>query len=156
MRNSSLWLCSLLVTTLAGSGWSQPHSNQPRFFDSEPEWRLTDPAYLYLRFKHKPDKGDSLTWIHPIRNRSGWCEEVFIHGQEGDARAFAFRLTRETPQGYEVSFQPIEPTKPWIKHRLPIKDVRVFFPRSKRRLLALTNKLSVLGFYGDPQLQRQR
>ena len=74
-------------------------------------------------------------------------------GHEQEAHAFSFKLVRVTPKDYEVSFQPIEPVKPWLQRPLLSKDVRLFFPRSKRKSFALTEKLSVEGFYGDPRFK---
>ena len=74
--------------------------------------------------------------------------------QQQQARAFAYRLTRETPQGYEVSFQPVDPFEPWTEHAIAGKEIKVLFPRSERKLFKLTDKLSVLGFYGSPQMKR--
>jgi hypothetical protein len=116
----------------------------------EPEWRLTDPAYLYLAFSYKGVRGDSLTWLHPVRNRSNWCEEAIAPNQKELPRAFAYHLSRETPQGYEVAFQPIDPTEPSMERPFPRKIVTVIFPKSERKRFQLTQKLSVVGFYGSP------
>jgi len=121
----------------------------------EPEWRLTDPAYLYLAFSYKGVPGDSLTWLHPVRNRANWCEEAIAPGQKERPRAFAFRLSHETSRGYEVTFTPIEPAEPWIERPLVGKVIRVMFPKSERKRFQLTDKLSVVGFYGSPKLARR-
>jgi len=121
----------------------------------EPEWRFTDPAYLYLAFSDKGVSGDTFTWIHPVRNRSGWHEESFMPDEEQKARAFSYHLIRETPQGYEVTFQPIDPTEPEMECPLPGKVVTVFFSRSERKRFKLTDKFSVVGFYGSPHPPRE-
>ena len=71
------------------------------------------------------------------------------------ARAFAYRLTGETPEGYEVTFQPVDPIEPWTERPIAGKELRVFFPRSERKLVKLTDKMSIQGFYGSPDLKRR-
>jgi hypothetical protein len=154
MPGPRLLLCGVSIFAFAATVLSQPHSDPWKSLASEPEWKFNDPAYLYLRFRDKGLRGESLTWVHPIHHRSNWVEEVFMPGHEHDARAFAYHLIRETPEGYEVSFQPIDPIDPSAKRPLPLKDIRVFFPRSKPKLFSLTDKLSVLGFYGNPRRPR--
>src|ERR1043166_649565 len=118
----------------------------------EPEWRFTDPVYLYLAFSDKGDRGHSITgWLHPIRNRSGWCVESFMPDEQQKARAFSYRLTREIPQGYEVTFQPIDPTEPQMECPVPGKVVTVLFSRSEQKRFTLTDSLSVIGFLGSPR-----
>ena len=116
------------------------------YLGREPEWRLTDPAYLYLAFSN-----GSLTWLHPVRNRSNWCEETFAPHQKDPPRAFAYHLGGETPQGYEVIFQPIDPNEPQMERPLPGRIVAIIFPRSEQKRFQLTQKLSVVGFYGSPR-----
>ena len=122
--------------------------------ENEPEWRLTDPAYLYLIIRHSELAGDTLTFLHPVRLRSNWCEEIFMPDQQRQARAFAYHLVRETPEGYEVSFQPVDPMEPWTERPVAGKEIKVLFPPSERKLVKLTDKLSVQGFYGSPDLKR--
>jgi hypothetical protein len=71
-----------------------------------------------------------------------------------NARAFAYHLSRETPEGYEVTFQPVDPIEPWTERAIPGKKLKVFFPRSERKLVQLTDKMSIQGFYGSPELKR--
>lgn len=75
--------------------------------------------------------------------------------EQRKARAFAYHLTRETPLGYEVSFQPVDPVEPWTERPVAGKEIKVLFPRSERKLVKLTDKLSVQGFYGSPELKRE-
>ena len=77
-----------------------------------------------------------------------------MFGEQAPARAFGYHLVRETPQGYEVSFQPVDPIEPWTERPVAGKQIKVFFPRSERKLVKLTDKLSVQGFYGSPDLKR--
>jgi hypothetical protein len=137
-----------MVSLASASAQSDP--DPWKSLASKPEWRFTDRAYLYLRFRDKRGPGEQFTWLHPVRNRSNWVEEVFMPGREYEARAFAYHLVRVTPKGYEVSFQPIDPVDPSPQRLLPLKATKVFFPRSKPKLFSLTNNLSVQGFYGDP------
>ena len=122
--------------------------------EKEPDWRLTDPTYLYLIIRHRELPGDTLTFLHPVRLRSNWCEEIFMPDQQQRAHAFVYHLVHETPQGYEVSFQPVDPIEPWTERPVGGKQIKVFFPRSERKLVKLTDKLSVQGFYGSPDLKR--
>jgi hypothetical protein len=144
-----LFLVLAFSTLVAGQ-----HFDTWKSLANEPEWRLTDPAYLYLAFTDHSVPGESLTWLHPVRQRSNWCEEAFMPEEQRKARAFAWRLTRETPQGYEVSFQPVEPIEPWTERPTAGKEITVFFPRLERKHVNLTDKLSVDGFYGSPQMRR--
>src|SRR5882724_1908822 len=146
-------LTLLLILALSGAVAGQ----QPDIWKSlakEPDWRLTDPAYLYLIIRHKEVPGDTLTFLHPTRHRSNWCEETFMPQERQNARAFAYHLSRETPEGYEVTFQPVDPIEPWTERPIAGKELKVFFPRSERKLVKLTDKMSIQGFYGSPDLKR--
>jgi hypothetical protein len=146
-------LTLLLILALSGAVAAQ-QSGIWKSLAKDPDWRLTDPAYLYLIIRDRELPDAALTFLHPVRLRSNRCEEVFRPGQERHARAFAYHLVRETPQGYEVSFQPIDPIELWTERPVAGKEIRVFFPRSERKLVKLTEKLSVQGFYGSPDLKR--
>ena len=113
---------------------------------NQPEWRFTDPAYLYLVIRQRETRGDSVTFLHPTQHRSNWCEESFMPAERQKAR--------ETPEGYEVTFQAVDPIEPWIERPLAGKEFRVFFPRSERKLVKLTDKMSIQGFYGSPEFKR--
>jgi hypothetical protein len=108
-----------------------------------------DPAYLYLSFTQKFFAPAAVvTWLHPTEQRGGSYWETPEPNHEQEVRAFAFRLIRETPEGYEVSFQPIGPK---TKRPLQVRDTRIFFPRSASKPTSLTSQTSVVGFYGNPQ-----
>jgi hypothetical protein len=154
MGDIRLTLSLAFTLALAGVAEADPHSDIWKSLANEPEWRLTYPAYLYLAFVDNGVPGESLTWLHPLRHRSNWCEEAFMPRERREARAFAYHLTRETPQGYEVSFQPVDPIEPWTERPIAGKAIKVFFPRSERKRFKLTDKLSVVGFYGSPQRKR--
>ena len=141
----------VLIVALSGADAGE-QSDIWKSLAKEPEWRLTDPAYLYLIFKDRDTPGGSyaLTFLHPVRLRSNLCVETFMPDHQREARAFTYRLARETPQGYEVSFQPIDPVE---ERPVAGKEIKVFFPRSERKLVKLTHKLSVQGFYGSPDLK---
>jgi hypothetical protein len=110
-----------------------------------------DPAFLYLSFTQKSfAPAGVMTWLHPTEKRSGSYWETNESNQEQEARAFAFRLIREAPEGYEVSFQPIDPK---TEQPLRARDIRIFFPRSTSKPTPLTDRTFVAGFYGNP-LQR--
>src|ERR1700719_3126098 len=111
----------------------------------QPEWRFTDPAYLYLIIKHKNCPGDMITWLHPIQNRSNVCMECYMPDHQQQARAFAYELSRETEQGYEVTFQPVDPMQPFARRPLKDKPIKVLFPRKERKTFTLTDELSVVG-----------
>jgi hypothetical protein len=148
VRQFTLFLILALAAAAAGQ--------QPDIWKSlakEPDWRLTDPAYLYLIIRHREPYGDILTFLHPTRQRSNWCEEIFMPEEQQKARAFEYRLTRETLQGYEVTFQPVDPIEPWTERPIAGKELKVFFPRSERKLVKLTEKMSVQGVYGSPDLK---
>jgi len=154
MPSRCLALPLVIASVVVGTALAGPESNMWKSLAREPDWRLTDPAYLYLIIRHREPSGDMLTFLHPIRRRSNWCEEIFMPEERQKARAFAYRLTSETPEGYEVTFQPVEPIEPWTERPIAGKELKVLFPRSERKLVKLTDKLSVQGFYGSPDLKR--
>ena len=140
-----------MTAILVGTGLAENRWDWLTFPGREPEWELQDPSFLYLSFRHKGHIEEMLTWLHPMKGRHNLCWESWMRGHQQDSRAFAYQLVREAPDGYEVSFQPIDPI---TEQPLPLKDTTVLFSRSTRRLVTLTDKLSVVGFYGSPQLQR--
>ena len=152
MRANQLTLLLIVALSSAMAG------QQPDIWKTlakEPDWRLTDPAYLYLVIRHKDSAGDSITFLHPTRLRANWCEEMFMPDQQRQAHAFVFRLVHETTRGYEVSFQPVDPVEPWTERPVAGKEIRVLFPRSERKLVKLTDNLSIQGFYGSADLKRR-
>jgi hypothetical protein len=112
----------------------------------EPEWEFKDPAFLYLTF----DEIGSMTFLHPTKNRSGAQETSFMLGHEQSAQAFGYQIVRASSQGYEVSFQQIDPI---TGQPLPLRENVVFFSRSRRTHITLSDKLTVFGCYGDPHLR---
>jgi hypothetical protein len=151
MRAHLLTLLSVLVLSgrLAGQ-----HPDIWQSLAKEPDWRLSDPAYLYLVIQDGDTSREFLTFLHPARLRANWCEEAFMPDQQRQAHAFAYHLVRQTPRGYEVSFQPVDPTEPWTGRPVAGKELKVFFPRAERKLVKVTEKLSIRGFYGSPDLKR--
>jgi len=71
-------------------------------------------------------------------------------GHEQSAQAFGYQIVRASSQGYEVSFQQIDPI---TGQPLPLRENVVFFSRSRRTHITLSDKLTVFGFYGDPHLR---
>ncbi len=154
MHTLRLALPFIVASLLVGAAKADQQSDMWKSLAKEPEWRLRDPAYLYLIIRHREVSGDTLTFLHPTRNRSNWCEEVFMPEERHKARAFAYRLTRETPAGYKVTFQPVDPVEPWTERPIPGREIIVLFPRSERKLVKLTNKMSIQGFYGSPDFKQ--
>lgn len=140
-----------MTAVLVGTALAQNRWDWLTFPGNQPEWEIQDPSFLYLSFKDKGGMGETLTWLHPMKGRFNLYWESWMPGHQQDARAFAYQLIREAPEGYEVSFQPIDPI---TEQPLPLKDTTAFFPRSTRQLIALTDKLSVVGFYGSPEFER--
>ena len=110
------------------------------------ESEFKDPAFLFLSFQ-----GGVLTWLHPSKRPMAGYEEAFMPGHEQTAAAFGFQIVRETTEGYEVSFQPIDPR---TGAPLPLRSTVVLFSRCRRTLVPLSAKLKVLGFYGDSHMRR--
>jgi hypothetical protein len=71
-------------------------------------------------------------------------------GHEQDARAFGYQVARTSSDGYEVSFQPIDPIS---GQALPLRDKTLFFSRSRRNVFPLAEGVTVSGFFGDPRLR---
>ena len=124
------------------------------------EWSFTDPAYLYLVFTIQGCPGQHTGFVHPMMHGCGsGIIECFKPDHQQDARAFSYQLPKQTLQGYEVSFQPsyvsFQPMDPkrFDLRPLPDKDIKVFFPRSKRTVFKLTDKIEVVGFYGSPTMK---
>ena len=110
------------------------------------EFVSKDPAFLYLGFTQASFNPAALmTWLHPTEKRTGSYGETKTSDYE--PQAFTFRLVREAPDGYEVSFQRIDPK---TERPLQIPAKLVFFPRSKGKPTQLTDRTSVAGFYGNP------
>ena len=151
MSRRKIWLWSLLAITIVITGLSQvrwdlirPRTISPGYTD----FISKDPAFLYLVFADKPNAPVTTTWLHPVQKSSGSYQESYMPGHEKESRAFAFSLVRESPEGYEVSFQPIDSQ---TEVPLPAKDIRLFFTRSTHKAMSLTDRTSVSGFYGNPQ-----
>ncbi len=118
----------------------------------EPEWRLTNPAYLYLEVHYQGIPDSALTWLQPARKREGEFCEAIAPNQTEPAKAFSFSFQRDTRQGYEVVFRPIDPQSLLEHHPVDGPVSTVIFPRSERKRVQITPKLFVVGFYGDPKL----
>ena len=160
-------LCSLIASGVAISAIAPVTGDWRDVWDSSPpdvsgglagvpptnatEWDFKDPALLFLSFQSRDSEDDVLTWLHPTKRRIGGYEEAFMPGHEETAEAFGYQIIREAAEGYEVSFQPIDPI---TGAPLPLRDTIVLFSRSRRTLAPLSEKLKVLGFYGNPHMQR--
>ena len=111
------------------------------------EFVSKDPAFLYLGFTQVSFNPAALmTWLHPTEKRTGLYVETKTSDYE--PQAFTFRLVREAPDGYEVSFQRIDPK---TERPLQTPAKLIFFPRSKGKPTQLTDRTYVAGFYGNPQ-----
>jgi hypothetical protein len=152
MSRRRIWLGSVLAIVFTMVAPWPVRSQPPGASATKLSWSefvSKDPAFLYLRFSQKYfEPAAVLTWLHPKEKRSGSYWETAEPNHEQEVQAFVFSLIRETPEGYEVSFQPIDPK---TEHVLPIRDARIFFPRSKGKPIHLTGRTFVVGFYGNPQ-----
>jgi len=156
MRYSDMVVAFLLVFAFSVTAATQPPSNIWDALADDPHWSMTDPTYLYLVFRKKDCPGDFMTWLHSGTQESNAIIECFMPGHEREARAFVYHLSRETAEGYEVTFQPMDP-KDWLSSRPPPvngKETKIFFSRTERKLFTLTDQLSVAGFYGSPKIRR--
>lgn len=153
MRRRQLWLCVMLTFALGAAARSQSHWDWLGSFHIDRELEFKDPAFLYLVFEDKSleEFGGVMTWLHPILNHSGSFQEAFMPSEEKKSKAVEYRLMCETANGYEVSFQPIDPI---TKRPLPLRDQRVIFLRTTETIVSLTNKVRIFGFYGDPSRER--
>ena len=152
VRRRMKWLCVFLAATLVVISASQSEADslkRSRINTAVREWISTDPAFLYLKFIDRSDPSElSITSLHPISSRSSTYQESFMRGHQQESHAFTLRLARQTPSGYEVVFHPADPLtlKP-----LSTKAIRCLFPRATHGRLQLTDRVSVVGFYGNPQ-----
>jgi hypothetical protein len=157
MRGCRSILAVLLLSVSAPIVLAQLPPWVLKVLSGETEWSFTDPAYLYLTFKIKGVPAESTTWLHPMV--VGSCPtavmESFLPGHQQEAKAFSYQISRQTLQGYEVTFQPVDPMPmTYFEVRpLPERAIKVFFPRSGRSLFKLTDKIEVVGFYGDPAMK---
>ena len=124
------WLCGAMMTLASASAQSDP--DPWKSLASEPEWRFTRPSLSILKIPGtNAARGNGFTWLHPVRNRSNWIEEVIMPGHEHEARAFAFHLIRVTPKRKGCSrFQPIDPVDPSTT-RPAAESCQSVFPRSE-------------------------
>jgi len=152
MSRRRIWLRTFLAIVFTVAALSPIHCDLLGASREKINWSefiSKDPAFLYLGFTQASFAPAAImTWLHPTEKRSGSYWETHAPNHEQEARAFAFRLIREAPDGYEVSFQPIDPK---TEKALPARDTRIFFPRSKSKPTQLTDRTSVAGFYGNPQ-----
>jgi hypothetical protein len=157
-----LIFCAAIENALSGIGrpfdsWESPSMDALAYVGfrpptAEPAWEFDDPTFLYVCFEDIPFAGGIMTtWLHPTRNRSHVYIEPFKPGHEESARAFGYQITRKSADGYEVSFQPIDPR---TGQPLPLKDTVIFFPRSHTTCKALSNRSMITGFYGNPRQPR--
>jgi hypothetical protein len=128
------------------------HRVLPKFnrIEEDPGWDFKDPTNLYLVFREKPDIGGTLTFLQPKRRRFAAHVKSYKAGHLRDAQAVGLQLIQELADGYEVSFQPIDPI---TGHPLPLRDKVVLFSRYRRTSLPLSDNLTVTGFYGSPELR---
>jgi hypothetical protein len=153
MSRRKIWLWGLLAVVLVITALSQVRWDLLKRSGRGPDWVKMqviskDPAFLYLTFIKKGDPAAVTSWLHPTERRSGEYQEGFMPGHEKDSHAFVFELVRESPDGYEVAFHPVDPLN---RQPLSAGETRLFFARSTHEPMPLTDKLSVAGFYGNPQ-----
>jgi len=128
-----------------------PSRSRPSLVGYEPEWQFKDPTFLYLTFETKSEPNARMTILfHPTKRKSAAYEEGFSLGHQQNAQAFGIRLDSQSPEGYEVSFQAIDPI---TGQPLPLRCRIVLFSRSTRTTVPLTDRISVSGFYGDPRFR---
>lgn len=143
-------MCMLATLSFVVSAHSQSRWAWLISFHLDSEWEMRDPGYLYLSSTDQATGVSSITWLHPLRRRSALDMESFMPGEQQKARMFEFWLTSETPEGYEVSFQPLDPI---TEQPLPLRDRQILFIRGRETTYTLTDKITVFGFYGDPSRQ---
>ena len=152
MSRRRIWLRTFLAIVFMVAALSPVRCDLLGASKSKLDWSefiSKDPAFLYLSFTQTSFAPASImTWLHPTEKRSGSYWETRVPNHEQEARSFTFRLIREAPEGYEVSFQPIDPK---TQQPLQARDTRIFFPRSTSKPTQLTDRTSVAGFYGNPQ-----
>lgn len=150
MSRRRIWLCTFLLLLFTGVALSPVLSGVRPASTSKMDWAQfisKDPAFLYLGFTQASFAPAALmTWLHPTEKRTGSYWETKTPGHE--PQAFTFHLIREAPDGYEVSFQRIDPK---TERPMQTQDTRIFFPRAKAKPIQLTDYTSVSGFYGNPQ-----
>lgn len=121
--------------------WRLPPSTAPGF-----DWEYEDPACLLLEFRAKSFV--AITWLHPTKRRRTAYEGLSMRNEQQKAEAFGYELIGETPEGYDVIFQPIDPIS---GAPLPLRATEVLFPRSHPTSVTLSDHLTVWGFYGRPR-----
>ena len=150
MSRRRIWLRTFLAIVFTVAALSQVHSGVRPASTSKidlAQFISKDPAFLYLGFTQASFAPAALmTWLHPTEKRTGSYGETKTSDYE--PQAFTFRLVREAPDGYEVSFQRIDPK---TERPLQTPAKLIFFPRSKGKPAQLTDRTYVAGFYGNPQ-----
>ena len=150
MSRRRIWLRTFLALGFVLATLSQLRCDLLGASNERMQWSefvSKDPAFLYLRFTQVSFNPAALmTWLHPTEKRTGSYGETKTSDYE--PQAFIFRLVREAPDGYEVSFQRIDPK---TERPLQTPAKLIFFPRSKGKPAQLTDRTSVTGFYGNPQ-----
>jgi hypothetical protein len=107
------------------------------------------PAFLCLLFQrqgHEPP----VVGLHPTRHPSAGYGQPFMTGNQQRTQAFGCQIVRSDAEGYEISFQAVDPIS---GQPLPLKEVVAVFPRGRRTRISLAGGLSVTGFYGNPDIR---